>query len=734
MPWTTHTIVAQTDDAFTNADVFSDTIKMVSEHVPTSAFISIFIPGVSDTLSVQAQISVDGDNWVNQGTALTASGYYEFPDVRAQYLRFKITGTNSTQNDRDFGSKVTITIAGYVEVNNNHNITKQNNDYVYGNESILVPLYDNKDRLVHLNIIGDSTCDATFPTTFGNFVRQSCTSWFPKRWKGAQFSVNLSDSNYPVCSTVLYHCTTAILRPGQAIDFSSEDENTNPAQNSTVAFKRFMAPPATRYDYLYRNSNNARYHAACRALNKIGRNRIARFNILRGENTTQDIDVNDDAANIQSGSSRNYPCGSSGSGQSAFTGPRALGPRKYFLDEDGNQFFDGDGDYNNYGFGYHLIENSVINYADTDEMIMKTVNSGGTETTMTTCKFEAPAQYEITALDDASNTSLVSWPSAIRTHTGTDNFVYKKYGVYPHTSGRPSENLTQEVGPSQLDKIQNRGSITFLDANTGSSSTRSMFLCDAFYFEHDQDFGLRVGSIARGGQPTTYHTQGVQVGFTNSTTAGAPNASSPAGYSDEALGQRMQLDDCDLFMIYTGLNDTDYRGSDSYGTAGNPDTWVPKIKAVIDRYKRVHKECGRSGSPKFIIVTPWNLRFKESPYPGQSGWDANTTPGLIAGVQAGQTACAERLKEDIVFNAEYSDDVVMFDLWEWQRTNFAIDTSNVITHDGSPAIQNDLATNFNLDGATNGSQDQVHAGYRGMELCLSAIWAGVIRAYNRTKP
>ena len=707
MPWTTHTIVVQTEDAYTNTPVYSSTIKMVAEHVPTSAYLSFFIPGLDDALSVQAEISVDNENWVNQGTALTASGSYEFPDVRAEYLRFKVTNTQSTQNNRDFGAKVTITIAGYVEVNNNHNITKLDNDYVYGNESILIPLYDNEHSLTHLNIIGDSTCDASNMSSFGNWVRQATTSWFPKRWKGVQIPHRTADYGFPFNWTMLYHATSGWTSTGQAIASASGDTESG--------FKQDAFPPTTRYEYLYRTTNYAKY-AICSRVNtdKMGRFRISRFNILRGAHTNSSDPAK--GTGTDSDLARQYVGQSDGSGQSPFTGPLSLGPRKFFLDENENQFFDAEGNYSSWGYAVNAVENSTINFASGGDMVARN-SDGGSSTTLTDVKMHVPGSVKVTSMTDVSTVTTVSWPSATKTYEGTDNWTYNRYEVYPFTTGRPAEDTGQE---SSLDALQNRGAFNLTDDTTGAA--RSALLFDATYVEHNQEFGLRIGSIAKGGKPTEYHSRAdVTPGVATSLTNSAPDGNNPSAYSDEALAQRMHLDGCDLFMFFSGLNDVDYRGSDNRDSAGDPAAWVLKVKAVLDRYRSAHKKAGRSGYPKFIIVTPWNIDFK---YTASNG----ATATEIQNIHNNQTECVNKLLTDIVNNPEYSEDVVLFDLWGWQKANF-----NIAYTVSSNKITNDLATAFNCDGTLSNFDDETHVGYRGMELCCSALWAAVIRAYDRKK-
>tara|TARA_R110002012_G_scaffold272459_1_gene458001 strand:- start:1027 stop:2424 length:1398 start_codon:yes stop_codon:yes gene_type:complete len=464
----------------------------------------------------------------------------------------------------------------------------------------------------------------------------------------------------------------------------------------------------------------------------MGRIRISRFNILRGAHTnaSDPAETGSGLTGTNSGAAAQYVGQSSGTNQGDYTGALSLGPRKFFLDEDGNQFFDGDNGYSSWGYGFNSVENSTINFASGGDMAA-TNSQGGTSTTLTEVKMSAPGSFMVMSMTDHDVETTTAWPSPLETYSGTDSWEYKRYGVYPHTTGRPAEDPSQESG--SLDNIMNRGSVNFLDS--GSGAVRKAFLCDASYLEHSGEFGLRIGSIAQGGKPTEYHsTSNVTPGVATSLTNSAPDGNNPQAYSDEALAQRIHLDGCDLFMFFSGLNDVDYRGSDNRTNAGNPDTWVLKVKAVLDRYRSAHKKAGRSGYPKFVIVSPWNLDFK---YTASNG----VTATEIKNIHDNQTACVNKLLTDIVNNPEYSEDVVLFDLWGWQKANF-----NIAYTVSSNKITNDLATVFNTAGnfdAVDGgdgtnftrayAEDEVHLGYRGMELCCSALWAAVIRAYDRKK-
>lgn len=183
MPWD-RTSIRVTTEGLLAGPVYSPVVKIsydgnylqdIKVDTPTSA-------GTTNTISVQRQISVDGENFADDGSAMTADTFAELP--RTVFVRWAVTNTTGTPTS--FVS-ADINLAVFSANSLSVATKEEGSDYVFGNKEILGKMESHKNNLI---CVGDSISnDAS--GSFDSFPQGLVRNARPTKWRGWIVSPNL---------------------------------------------------------------------------------------------------------------------------------------------------------------------------------------------------------------------------------------------------------------------------------------------------------------------------------------------------------------------------------------------------------------------------------------------------------------------------------------------------------------------------------------------------------------
>lgn len=186
MPWDRASFRVTTEGLLAGP-VFSPVVKISSDFkylqevtvdTPTSA-------GTTNTISVQRQVSVDGENFVNEGSAMTSNTIAEVK--RNVFVRWAVTNTTGTPT-----SFVSADINVAVFSSNSLSVAEkaEGSDYVFGNKEILGKMESHKNNLI---CVGDSISTST-SSSFDSFPQGFVRNARPTKWRGWFLATGTSGS------------------------------------------------------------------------------------------------------------------------------------------------------------------------------------------------------------------------------------------------------------------------------------------------------------------------------------------------------------------------------------------------------------------------------------------------------------------------------------------------------------------------------------------------------------